>query len=360
MSHPIRPAAQPHPHRKPRGAQPGGLDRARRLPRLLPTRRPGDRYVAYQERRARGGAGLIILQPMHVHPTSHALGHYAYDPADLRPKLGGWTTPCTGTAPGVGRSCIHFGAEFHSDARDDLQPLWSFGGIPLRRRARSSHRMTSDEIEDGGRRVRAHGGPGRRVRPRRRRAHAAHGYLLQQSFSPVGQQTGPTSGASLCASSPRCSSAVRAGVGPTPVVGLRISADDWLPPGRGGLGAERTPAGGRRPRGHGGARLPEPLRGRPRRPLRPRRRVSYRHPLGEFLPLTAGCERRSTGPCRSSASAGSPRPTWPSEALAGGTCDLIAMTRAQIADPDLVAKLRPGERRGSGPAWGPTRVASTG
>ena len=35
---------------------------------------PADRYVAYEERRARGGAGLIVLQTMHVHPSSHAIG----------------------------------------------------------------------------------------------------------------------------------------------------------------------------------------------------------------------------------------------------------------------------------------------
>ena len=48
---------------------------------------PADRYVAYEERRARGGVGLIFLQTMHVHPSSHATGHYPYEPDDLRPKL---------------------------------------------------------------------------------------------------------------------------------------------------------------------------------------------------------------------------------------------------------------------------------
>ena len=48
---------------------------------------PADRYVAYQERRAAGGCGLIILQPMHVHPSSGALGHYLPDPDDIREKF---------------------------------------------------------------------------------------------------------------------------------------------------------------------------------------------------------------------------------------------------------------------------------
>ena len=35
---------------------------------------PADRYIGYQERRAAGGTGLIILQPVQVHPSSQAPG----------------------------------------------------------------------------------------------------------------------------------------------------------------------------------------------------------------------------------------------------------------------------------------------
>ncbi len=45
-------------------------------------------------------------------------------------------------------------------------------------------------------------------------------------------------------------------------------------------------------------------------------------------------------------------------ALADGTADLVEMTRAQIADARLVARLRAGARRaGSGPACSATRPA---
>ena len=59
----------------------------------------GDRYTAYEERRAAGGAGVIFLQTVHVHPSSHSLGHAIYDPDDLRTKLTGMADrDSTGTA----------------------------------------------------------------------------------------------------------------------------------------------------------------------------------------------------------------------------------------------------------------------
>jgi 2,4-dienoyl-CoA reductase-like NADH-dependent reductase (Old Yellow Enzyme family) len=47
----------------------------------------GQRYMAYQERRARGGTGLIILTAQHVHPSSLYAGHFNAGTDDLRHKL---------------------------------------------------------------------------------------------------------------------------------------------------------------------------------------------------------------------------------------------------------------------------------
>ena len=88
--------------------------------------RRADRYVRYEERRARGGVGLIFLQTMHVHPSSHATGHYPYEPDDLRPKLAlmadalhaarraasssSSTTSARSSAPTAARTCSRCGA----------------------------------------------------------------------------------------------------------------------------------------------------------------------------------------------------------------------------------------------------------
>ena len=83
----------------------------------------GDRYVAYEERRAAGGAGLIFLQTVHVHPSSHALGHSTYDPDDLRAKLTAMAT------------AIH---RHGAKVVQQLDPLRR--PVPLRRARRTSSR----------------------------------------------------------------------------------------------------------------------------------------------------------------------------------------------------------------------------
>ena len=89
---------------------------------------PADRYIGYQERRAAGGTGLIILQPVQVHQSSQAVGHYTYEPDDLRRKLRAMKTALHAHGTAVFIQLMHFGAEFRSEASSDFIPLWSFGG----------------------------------------------------------------------------------------------------------------------------------------------------------------------------------------------------------------------------------------
>ena len=88
-----------------------------------------DRYIAYQERRAAGGAGLIILQPVHVHRSSHALGHYPYDPADLGEKLAAMAAAVHRHGARVVQQLIHFGGQFRSDGRQGFEPIWAFDDL---------------------------------------------------------------------------------------------------------------------------------------------------------------------------------------------------------------------------------------
>ena len=149
--------------------------------------RPGespDRYIGYQERRAAGGTGLIILQPVQVHPSSQAAGHYPYEPDDLRGKLRAIKSALHAHGAAVFMQLMHFGAEFRSDASSDFTPLWSFGGTISASGNEVAHQMSGDEVqelvdafvrtavlalESGIDGVELHG---------------AHGYLIQQSFSP--------------------------------------------------------------------------------------------------------------------------------------------------------------------------------
>ena len=303
---------------------------------------PPERYVGYQERRAAGGAGLIILQPVHVHPSSHAMGHHTYDPDDLRAKLTLIGERLHAHGAKVLIQLMHFGAEFNTDARLDLQPLWGFSPLTSPTGAEVAHEMTPAEIEevvDGFARTAAiaieAGLDGVEV-------HATHGYLVQQSFSPWGNRRTDEWG------EPRrfvtaVLERIRAAVGAQPVVSLRMSVDDFLPEAAGGLG----PKGLRGlARSFAETRLLDLVNtsAGARSAHYAKAVASYQHPHGLFLPLDRELRAELAGLVPVIGVGRITTPELAEEAVRDGFCDLVAMTRAQIADPELVRKLQTGER----------------
>ena len=308
----------------------------------------GQRYVDYQERRARGGTGLIILQPMHVHPSSQALGHYAFDPEDMRPKFEAMERAIHQHGASVLVQLLHFGAEFRSDANEDLRPLWSFSGTPSPSGAENSHMMTGAEIEQvvaGFARTAAlaidNGIDGVEL-------SASHGYLLQQSFTPAYNHRTDEWGEPL-AFIAAVIRAIRDRVGRRPVLGVRMSADDFLTPERGGLGPK-----GLLEVAHalGATGLVDYLnQSEGSRAAHYGRSIgTFHHPHGEFLPL-AGALREAAGlPLIGTGKITTPE--LAEHALTDGSCDLVAMTRQQIADPDFVSKVRSGRSQRIRPCVG--------
>lgn len=298
----------------------------------------GDRYTAYQERRARGGAGLIILQPMHVHPSSQALGHYAYDVDDVAPKLDGIQAAVHRHGTKILVQLLHFGAEFRSDANEDLRPLWSFGGTPSPSGAEISHRMTAAEIEDVVAGFAATAALAVECGLDGVELSASHGYLLQQSFTPAFNTRDDEWGEPLRFIT-AVIRAIRDRVGRAPVLGVRMSADDFLAAERGGLGPKGLLEVAHALGQTGQVDYINQSEGS-RAAHYGRSIGSYHHPHGEFLPLA--------GPLR--AAAGLPligtgkitTPELAERALTDGSCDLVTMTRQQIADPDFVSKVRSG------------------
>jgi 2,4-dienoyl-CoA reductase-like NADH-dependent reductase (Old Yellow Enzyme family) len=302
---------------------------------------PGDRYVAYEERRARGGCGLIFLQTMHVHPSSHATGHFPYDPDDLRPKLRAMADALHRHGAKVVQQLNHFGAQFRSDGRQDFEPLWALDDL-VSGEGEAAHRMTGAEIEevldawaDTAAVVVESGVDGVEL-------HGTHGYLLQQSFSPWGNRRDDEWGEQL-AFARALIARVRDRVGREPVVGLRISTDDFLSPDRGGLGVDGLLGVARALVDTGGLDYVSQSEGS-RTGHYARSIGSYRHALGEFLPLAHRLRDAIDGGVPVIAAGRIVEPGLAEEALARGDCDIVAMTRAQIADPDLVRKIRDGGR----------------
>lgn len=302
---------------------------------------PPDRYIGYQKRRAAGGTGLIILQPVQVHPSSQAAGHYPYEPDDLRRKLRAMKSALHPHGTAVFMQLMHFGAEFRSDASSDFTPLWSFGGTISASGNEVAHQMSGEEIEelvDAFVRTAVlaleSGIDGVEL-------HGAHGYLIQQSFSPWANNRDDEWGEPLRFVT-TILDRLRAQVGSDPVVGIRISVDDYRRPAGGGLGPDglREVARAIVDTGHidylnqsSGSRSSHYARAV----------GSYHHAPGELLPLIAQT-RQAIGARVPVVGVG--RVTTPElaeRALEDGVCDLVAMTRAQIADPDVVAKVQRGQ-----------------
>ena len=305
--------------------------------------RPGvaaDQYVAYQARRAEGGCGLIVLQAMQTHPSSQTFGHHMWDRGDVTAKFAAMSRTLHDRGAKTVVQIVHFGAQFRSDGNDDLAPLWSFSPMLSPSGWEASHEMTAAEIESvlagfvHTAAVAVEGGlDGVEL-------HATHGYLVQQSFSPWANRRDDEWGNQLHFLD-ELMGRVREAIGPDKVMGLRISAEDWIPPDQGGLGVDGLAAVA----GHAcrsglidylnhseGARSAHYARAI----------GDYYSKAGEFLPLTSGLR---------AVSAGIPviavgkilTPDSAEQALQNGHCDLVAMTRAQIADPDVVRKTESGD-----------------
>lgn len=302
---------------------------------------PADRYVAYQERRAAGGCGLVILQPLHVHPSSQALGHHVYDPDDLASKLRRMADALHAHETPVVVQLIHFGAEFDSAARTDLQPLWGFSPTVSPTGNEVAHEMSDNEVmevlqafADTAALVVDSGVDGVEL-------HAAHGYLVQQSFSPWANQRDDRWGDHRSFVM-EAVARMRAAIGPDAALGMRISLDDDVAEARGGLGPAgiRAVANDVVETGHldylntswgsRAAHYATAVGG-------------YEHPHGMFTDLVAQMHDVVDGRVPVIGMGRVVDPDMAENWLAKGVCDLVAMTRAQIADPDVVAKVVAGE-----------------
>lgn len=299
----------------------------------------GARYIAYVERRARGGCGLLILTAMHVHASSQKEMHFVYDAADMAPKYRALSDRAHAHGARLVQQLFHYGATGKSEARDDMHPLWGMSALTSSL-GETAHAMSEAEIEEiiesfatAARVACENGVDGVEL-------HGTHGYLIQQSFSPWGNQRTDRWGEPL-AFLTAVIERVRAAIGPDKILGLRISADDFLS-GAGGLGPDglREIAAGavgtgmldylNHSEGAGGAHYVRAI-------------GSYRYKMGEWLPYTRGLKEAIGGAIPVIGVGKIPTHDLAEQALEAGDCDLVGMTRAQISDPDIVAKLMSGQ-----------------
>ncbi|MDE0580537.1 MAG: FAD-dependent oxidoreductase [bacterium] len=291
--------------------------------------RINDELIAYHEARAAGGCGLTILEAASVHPTDMGtLWLHDSSVVDGYHRLMDRLAPYGMT---VFQQLGHLGYE---GVTADGGPPWSaseLAGPSIRRPAKAMVQDDIDELVDAfaqSARWSIEGGlHGVEV-------HIAHGYLLQQFMSPATNQRTDRYGGSWqnrIRLAREVVAAVREAIGPQVPMGVRIGSEAL---GDGGV-TEHDCADLVKVLADDG--LIDYVNLTYGSCLRPHKIMGGMHePPGYELeaaaPVVAAVELPAivTGRFRTLAEA--------DELIADGVADMVGLTRAHIADPDLVAK----------------------
>lgn len=294
--------------------------------------------VAFYEARARGGAGLIITEGMSVHPTSIPNGTIplAYD-RDLIPGLGRIASAVHGHGAAVVGQLWHVGRQ--ALWNPSLRP-WSPSGGRDPYSGTTAHAMSDDEVWQviegyvtTARNLNEAGFDGAEL-------HGAHGYLITQFMSPwSNRREDPWGGSTenrmrLVVEIIR---AIRAACGDEFGVGLKLTAHEYVD---GGLDLEES----RRLLEVLVAEAPPDYFGVSQANFSPS--LEYHVPDltfedAPFTHLAAGIrEAVPSVPVMTMAKV--PDLATADRLIGDGTADLVGMSRAWLADPNLVQKLSAG------------------
>lgn len=301
------------------------------------------RYAHYVERMAEGGAGLVSAQAVFVPPVGD---RWPFPVGYLRDRIGELAERAHRHGAKLVVQSVHIGANLDPSIGNlpwEGQPLWGFSQVPSDVSLEQVHEMTGPEIEalvEGWGQVAEMivdaGADGLEL-------HGGHGYLLHQSMSPWMNRREDEWGEPL-----RFWKAVlervRRGLGPNDraVLGARLPSDELRAPQDGGRSREELQEIARELVATGTIDYVNPSEGSSAWHY-PRSVGTFRRPHGDFLDSVRGI-RTALGGAVPVIGVG--RITSPEEAeraLAEGVCDLVGMTRAHIADPDVVTKLTRGD-----------------
>lgn len=108
---------------------------------------PGARHIAYYRERATGGAAMIVVEPMPVHPAAVLTrGNFSPSTDEVIPAFRALTHAVKSEGSVVLQQLYHVGA--HGDQDNSWHPAWSPSGGPSWHDSDGSHRMTVAEIEE--------------------------------------------------------------------------------------------------------------------------------------------------------------------------------------------------------------------
>ena len=193
------------------------------------------RHAYYYAERAKGGTGLIVCDMQHIHITSSSnftKACFAFDPKAI-PYFKTVTDAVHAHGAKIVAQLVHSGC--HGDGGiydDEWRAVWGVSGIPdvsIREACKEMELEDIKELIDGFKKSAVHAQAGGFDGVE---LHGAHGYLLNQFLSPLFNKRTDKYGGSL---EKRITfvletlQAVRDAVGPDFVVGIRLSADELIP-----------------------------------------------------------------------------------------------------------------------------------
>jgi mycofactocin system FadH/OYE family oxidoreductase 2 len=299
-----------------------------------------DRNVAYQAARARGGAGLLITGNRVVHPTS-TTGFpriaWAYRPEALEADRR-LTSAVHEHGAVIFAQLNHFGVNASSDSADDYRVLWGPSAVKSPAYGETPKAMEHEDIREvvdwwghSAELSREGGFDGTEV-------HISHSYLLHQFLSPLYNKREDEYGGSFenrLRFAREVIEEVRRRAGDDWVVGVRISLTDFIP---GALDIDDA------------VQAAQALEADGRIDYVNVTAAGYHNifkaiepsdiPDGYLVDLTAqvkaavGLPVFTVGGIKDAGLA--------EEILAAGKADMVAMTRAQIADPEFANKVQEG------------------
>lgn len=300
---------------------------------------PGDRHFGYYRERARGGAAMIVVEPIPPHQTGVLLQeNFRHDTDDVIPHFRRIADAVHEEGAAIVQQIYHVGG--HGDQDNSWAPYWSPSGLPSYHDPWGSHAMTDPEIEElvasfveAARRIRDAGFDGVDL-------FAGYNCLIDQFWSPLTNKRDDRWGGSLenrTRFATEICEGIRRMAGDDFVIGMTIS------------GAEPYP---------GGLSLDDKLEIVQR--LDQGDHVdyfsvgfgSYLNQFSGIVPsfhfdmgLTRGTARDFKAACSRALVTTEARVKTPEDAnaaLAAGDADLVSIVRGQIADPHLVNKARAG------------------
>ncbi len=316
---------------------------------------PTDRHLAYHRARAAGGAAMIVFEAIRVHESSlgRAQGVNGFDRAAI-PRFAAIARAVQAEGAKLFGQIIHLGR--HIDGNFTRTPSWSASAVPWNALAPPPHPMTEAEIlcviaahAEAARNLVEAGLDGIEIA-------MGHGHLVQQFMSPaVNRRTDAWGGdeARRTRFARDILRAVRDAVGDRAAVGIRISADEFLPGGLTLADMQRiTPAlcdvaqvdfvNVSHSAYHGSPTISTQIAdmafARDAFHHLPRGIAAALRDAGHDTPVLAACRFRTVAEAE--------------EFLADGAIAMIGMARAHIADPALVTKARQGREAEQRPCIG--------